>query len=683
MRTGEGNCEEGTSLEAALPEVSVIVISDDESDVSALGNSVLLIEEAAETIFTPEKRKLEVLDDELAITYSKKAHVMPHARYDCTSHPFMRAEQETEIPLEQNASFCGECYCYLCDKPSSECSSWTCPTGCHCNAHNKSKYWKELRDTALAGILTMFQLDLTEIDAELREGGDQLQHFLSELSQVQREYREGVLLTPDSKVKCVCACHRDKVPKCNACITNHTPVRVYSYVKVYQLVIEYLNKAENEHPRTAAVMLLGAAREILLEEILINKYPFYDSATGVREATVRLMSRIVSTVQRLLVLSDYPSNLYTKFIMFFQSLSLPRHCANFINSLNILRWDNFFLSSVLAGQNLAGIRTHKGKREYLCESLPVVQSRVKKLETDLCYRQLVRYLNAVRCPDPVGLQNLKQKMPFYMCKFGDFSVASQYFFQTKGMPNSLARLLTPDQFELYLTMLRTNSCPPGNDLVAGDVWVPSEGRALKTGFLLRTAIRILICNTALSQEPKCWSTLVRIWSTCDHLSENGKIIPRTVPEPDKPFQLLILSISCSILDELQRQWNACIPPPFHTHNGVAAEFIVIVQAITRFMMSSAFPLPPMLQLVFAFGFNIWPLALLIESLSPMKEFLIAFIASIVKEMHDKEQQVLNTLNIRGAFYVSNLISVFLLHEYETVRFFGLHMIDILVKNTAK
>ncbi|CAI9579626.1 unnamed protein product, partial [Staurois parvus] len=212
---------------------------------------------------------------------------------------------------------------------------------------------------------------------------------------------------------------------------------------------------------------------------------------------------------------------------------------------------------------------------------------------DLSYRQLVRYLNAVKCPDQAGLFCLKQNMAFYMCKFGDFAAASQFLLQKKGMQFSVASLLTPDQFELYLTMVQTSSCPPGNKPVAGELWIPCEGPPLKNGILLRTALRILYCNTVLLHELKCWSAVVRIWSTSECLSEDGNLVPRNVPEPDKTFQLMVLEISCPILDELQKHWNAHLPPPFHLKSHrVAAEFIVIVQAVTRFMMSAALPLPP-------------------------------------------------------------------------------------------
>ncbi|KAG8549975.1 hypothetical protein GDO81_030119 [Engystomops pustulosus] len=512
MRSGgEAPCEDDGSQEAAIPEESVIVISDDEGDVSiGLGNSVLLIEDDGEESFVREKKTVEVLDEELAITFSRKAHVMPHARYDCSTHPFSRIEQETQVPVEKNASFCDECYCYLCDKPASECSDWTTAGHCHCNAHNKSKHWKDQRDTALVGVLTMFDLDLTEIDNELKEGGNKLQLFLSELSPAYHKYLEGTLMKRDSVTPCVCTCHKDKKGnktnnKCNNCSSNHTPVTFHNYAEVYKKVIAYLNQIDEDCPKAAAVMLLGAAKELVSHNPLPNPFTLKDRTANMRESCVILMTKIVRSLQRLLVLKEYPKTIYDKFAGFFQAFSLPPHFYSFTSSLNVIRWDHCLLTSVLAGQNLTGTRTNKGKKECLWEALTVVQCRVQRLEEEKSYRQLVRYLNAVRCSEHSSLNILKQKLCLYMCKYGDFSAAANCLLQTKGMQGSISQFFTPIFFELHLAMLRTRSCPPGNELKWTEVWEPQEGVALKRGLLLRTALRILICNNVLFHDVSDYS----------------------------------------------------------------------------------------------------------------------------------------------------------------------------------
>uniref|UniRef100_A0A8B9ZQY2 Uncharacterized protein n=1 Tax=Anas zonorhyncha TaxID=75864 RepID=A0A8B9ZQY2_9AVES len=101
-------------------EQGVILISDDEAE-STLGTSVLLVDPSEKTAVEEEKTE-EVVDEEcdLMVTFCKQANVMPHARYDCTIHPFERMECDTCSPLGKNADFCSQCYCYICDKLASE-----------------------------------------------------------------------------------------------------------------------------------------------------------------------------------------------------------------------------------------------------------------------------------------------------------------------------------------------------------------------------------------------------------------------------------------------------------------------------------------------------------------------------------------------------------------------------------
>ena len=42
---------------------------------------------------------------------------------------------KTTPVADANATFCEQCYCYVCDKKASECSFWTSGAQPHCNAY--------------------------------------------------------------------------------------------------------------------------------------------------------------------------------------------------------------------------------------------------------------------------------------------------------------------------------------------------------------------------------------------------------------------------------------------------------------------------------------------------------------------------------------------------------------------
>ncbi|KAK2533630.1 hypothetical protein Q9233_004844 [Columba guinea] len=321
-------------------EQSVILISDDEAE-NTLGSSVLVVDPLEKSALEEEKSE-EVVDEEceLMVTFCKQANVMPHARYDCTIHLFERTECDTCSPLGKNADICDQCYCYICDKLAAECQNWTTSSLCHCNAHNKSKFWKDQRDFALAGVLVMFNLELTDIDADLRHGGSLLIKFIQELSVEYNKYLVGEKIPP-TQHECICL---PKLPagQCNICRSRNTEV-VYKYSGVFALVTRFLNQAEQESPKAAAVMYLGAAKEIALHK---------DPAL-----------------------------------------------------LNVVPWDDMLLTTVLKGQNITGQRTQKGRKMRLWEAFPVIEARVKKLVDKENYKEVVRYLRAVKCNDTKGSVN--------------------------------------------------------------------------------------------------------------------------------------------------------------------------------------------------------------------------------------------------------------------------------------
>ncbi|XP_069503367.1 uncharacterized protein [Ambystoma mexicanum] len=639
---------DGVRCISVSAQESVIVISDDEdADCSlGLGNSVLIIEDPSEKSLVEEKRTEElVLDEELAITFTRSGNVMPHARYDCMANPFVRAEHETGAPIENNANVCDQCYCYLCDKPALKCPYWTTTCVCHCNAHNKSVFWKSQRDAALAGILTIFDLDLTEIDADLRQGGFLLLTFVHELSMEYNKYLMGVRVPRNQIYPCTCVCHRRLSTTsvgCRTCILYHTEVMIYSYTDVYNKVEEFLKKAENEKPKTAAVILLGIVKELVFQKEPPLAHSFGESSLSLRAAIPMLLGRILSTLQKMLVLSGFPNNLFEKFIRFYQSLPLPPYCYSFSNSLNILPWDDMFLTPILLGQNVTGHRTKKGKKEFLYEALPVIQARVQKLEEEGNYKHLVRYLKTVRCNDLLSLQCLREKIPFYMCKYGNFAEAAQSLVQLNCASCSLNINISVSDFTLYLKMFRTESCPSGNMLVDHEEWTLLKCNGMKKGLMIKLILRIIYANKTLLQSPQCWSTLIRTWCSSPVLGPKGQLGAVTYAEPNLDFQRSVMDISFPILEDLKRQIHVNLPHPFHVMPN-EAELILIVRAFAQKLLFDPKPPASVLEIILAFGKNIWAIKDLLEAITPRNDLVYQFTQKLADELFTQRQIALSTL----------------------------------------
>ncbi|KFQ66394.1 hypothetical protein N335_08189, partial [Phaethon lepturus] len=627
-------------------EQSVILISDDEAE-STLGSSVLLVDPLEKSALEEQKCE-EVVDEEceLMVTFCKQAKLMPHARYDCTIHPFERTECDTCSPLGKNADTCNQCYCYICDKLASECENWTTPSLCHCNAHNKSKFWKDQRDFALAGVLVMFNLELTDIDADLRHGGSLLIKFIQELSVEYNKYLIGERM-PLTQHECFCL---PKLPpgQCNICRSRNMEV-IYKYSGVFALVTSFLNQAERESPKAAAVMFLGAAKEIALHKDPALSWQNLGHTASLKIAVPCLLQRITTQLQRMLVLCDFPKNLYEKFVNFFQSISLPCHCFGFSNSLNVVPWDHVLLTTVLKGQNITGQRTQKGRKVFLWETLPVIEARVEKLVDKKNYKEVVRYLRAVKCNDTKGLRDLRDKIPFYLCKTGDFlDAAHSLLFPVNSLACCTACRITPFQFEVYLKMFRTGSIPTGKDMLDSGPWITVgkwnirlcfgffllAGSPLKDGVLLKQALKLLYSNVSLYRNPKCWSSLIMILGSSSLLEKSGHLHPLSLKEPPLDFQKGVLAASGSLLEELKAKINVSFPPAiFSPHLHHEACLILAVQAVQQMLFCDLPYLTSFLEIALAFGNNFWALRLLLDHLSYEEHVLHGTVNLILRDLN--------------------------------------------------
>ena len=91
-------------------------------------------------------------DDVVFIPNPSAKAQLPHARCACETHIFVAPPggQLRHHGTAKNKETCATCFCYVCDKPAKECTSWAV----HCDATDKgpnAAYWKIRRNEVKRG----------------------------------------------------------------------------------------------------------------------------------------------------------------------------------------------------------------------------------------------------------------------------------------------------------------------------------------------------------------------------------------------------------------------------------------------------------------------------------------------------------------------------------------------------
>ncbi|KAG5854507.1 hypothetical protein ANANG_G00038560 [Anguilla anguilla] len=613
----------------------IIILSDEEDDCTTLPSdesSVLFVDEFAKNGDNPtpeDDNTSEIVDEDLAVTFSKKAAVMPHARYDCSIHLFNPMENNTSNPVDNNKAFCEQCFCYICDKLASECMLWSTSGICHCNAHKRSVFWKDQRDKAVLGYLHVFNFDLLEVDAELRRAESVLLRFEEVLKVEYCTFLKGVKTSLSDIVSCGCYCHAANsfTAGCKKCKSRHVDVMLYDYSRVYNLVSEFLDKADKEKPRTAAVMLLGAAKNFIVHTQPTG-IPNTDPKAYVSDAIPVLLTRVTNALRNLMVVGDFSASFSKKLQNFFQSLPLPVKCRWLSGRLNVLQWDDPLLVAVLKGQNITGERVLRGKREVLFEPVVAVQARVEKLKEQKRYRELARYLKVVRSDNKMLIQSMRDHVPFFLCKAGDYHTALQSFFSPTSEMCCSACRLTPNQFAIYLRILTTGKMPVGKDPFLSTEWETVKDASLpKTSEIIKCALRILSCNTAVFMDSEPWVNLISA-ACCPVMAEDGSLTCASFPVPDIEFQMKARDMATAILkDGSQIQ----IPKSFQYRFPDQALLLLVTQSLVQRILHSG--MINILNIVIAFKANAWALKWFFHSLSARPDILQVFINTLLEELY--------------------------------------------------
>ncbi|XP_029367382.1 uncharacterized protein LOC115049369 isoform X2 [Echeneis naucrates] len=581
----------------------IIILSDDEDEdelgLSCSEPSVYIVE--AEDVKKDFELPPVVLDEDLVVTFSRRAEVLPHARYDCPIHPFTPTDCELNAPVADNQLMCDQCFCYICDKLASACVLW-CHSGiCHCNSHKRSEFWNNLRNGELLGGLKAFQLTLSEIDIHLRQAEMMLQTFKQELSTRLLAFTKGNTLQ-DYGLKC-----------------SNQQSHIYDYTPVYEFVSSFLNKADTLDDRAAAILRLGATENFLTHFQPSGGLVLQSAFANVDMAKATLLHRVVTSVQRQMVMSDFSPEFIQKLQDFFKRLYLPAELRNMKNSLCVRPWKDVLLVSVLKGQNVCGFRKEKGKKDILNELLSVVILRTELLQRQHRYRELCRYLRVVQTDGSALFQQVKDLIPFFMCKEGDLMSACNSFFPC----------LSPAVFLFYFRIFKTATAPklivtqPAELCHSDAPWEPIKGATpLKRAELVKFALRVQRCSPGVFTDSQCWTRLLTtVKSPCGSLT--------ALPAPSPKFLHEAKDVVKSILHSEQ---NIQIPRLFQEEYPDQALLLLVTGALGLRILSG--PLRPALPVLHTYQENVWALSWLSDSLSSNTQRFNCFLQEVRQEMEN-------------------------------------------------
>ncbi|XP_029984256.1 uncharacterized protein LOC115414923 isoform X2 [Sphaeramia orbicularis] len=587
-------------MSTAVESGEIIILSDDEEPENEASVFIVEVEDEKKN---DSLLSTSALDEDLVVTFSRQADVLPHARYDCPVHPFTATDYEMNAPVEGNQLICEQCFCYICDKPASSCELWCYSGMCHCNSHKKSVFWTNLRNCSLLGGLKAFNFTLSEIVPCLRQAENMLQCFRAELSAKFSSFLNG---------------------KTAKEYGLNQEGRVHDYTPVYQFVSSFLNQADKQEARAAAVMRLGAAEDFMRHFPVPGDMIFLSPMGNTAEAKRVLLQRVISSVQRQMVMIFTPQ-FNQKLQDFYKRISFPPEMKNMKNSLSVRPWDDVLLVSVLKGQNVSGVRKDKGKKDVLNEQMSVVLLRAEFLQQQRRYRELYRYLRVVQTDDANLFQQLQDLIPFFMCMDGDLTSALH------GLLLGHISRFTPDLFLLYLRIFETASAPiqmvsqPAQLCSPQAVWKSIKGAVpLKRADLVRFALRVQRCNAAVFTDSQCWTHLLTVVnSPCG--SSSG------LPEPTPQYLHESKGFVNSILLD-QSAANIQIPRYFQEVYPDQALLLLVTGALYLRILNAA--LIPVLPVLNTFKNNGWALRWLWESLSSTSDRFNSFLQEITQEVEN-------------------------------------------------
>ncbi|XP_075891193.1 uncharacterized protein LOC142893994 isoform X2 [Nelusetta ayraudi] len=408
---------------------------------------------------------------------------------------------------------------------------------------------------------------------------------------------------------------------------------VYDYTPIYEHVSSFLDEADKQEDKAAAIMRLGATQEFLRHFQGSGGFVLVSPVADVGRAKGMLLQRVITSLQRQMVMADFKLEFRKKLQDFFQTYCVPVELKKLKNSLCIRSWADVLLVSVLKGQNVSGFQKKKGKKDVLLEPIAAVLLRTEVLQQQLKYRELCRYLWVIQSDEPKLLEQAQDLIPFFLCMDGDFRSAVMNMLSAVNAP---AARLTSHLFLFYLCVLGKATAPPlvvtqpAQLCYANVEWHAIKGAVpLKREALVKFAISVQRCCPAVFNNAECWISLLTVVNT--PLSSQ---VPLT--SPSAKFLNDAKGIVHSVLMDDEAWSKVCIPRYFQDSYPEQSLLLLVTGALALRVLHS--PLLPILPVFNTFKDNLWTLEWFWDFLARGSGRLSSFFQEVTEELENSTDQ---------------------------------------------
>ncbi|XP_066186494.1 uncharacterized protein [Sylvia atricapilla] len=205
------------------------------------------------------------------------------------------------------------------------------------------------------------------------------------------------------------------------------------------------------------------------------------------------------------------------------------------------------------------------------------------------------------------------------------------------------------------------------------------GSPLRNTVLIKQALKLLYSSKTLYRNAKCWSSFIIVLGSSDSLEKRGQLLPLCLEEPPPGFQESVLAASGNFLEDLKSGVNVSLPSAlFSGQLQHEASLILAGQAVQQMLCSDLPHLASFLEIVVAFGKNLWALRLLLDQLSCEEHILCGTANLLLRDLNKEKATILRVWQNLGPQYVGQFLCLFLTCRHKRMQSVGLLSLSLVI-----